>query len=270
MRMLGNVGLSSRKLPAHRAMLLVARETHAGLLPIDIAGLGHLGMYICVHGLVGFDSLRLFSRDSGDGICPQSETAISRWCQQTYPTCTWTRAEGGDVGTAYNTCGRCHRCLGRPRKRRVRSPFGPRSSNGQGRLTSHFIKSSTYEPNPSMILIRSATPWMDGLERRQHTSWSSQIFSWGIWPLAAANGSVAYLRRPFVREAHLRNTTELSPPSKVVPEVIVIALLAKALRERVVSPLLGVGHVRPGPQRPRDAHAVIVDLVAAANPAASR
>ena len=55
-------------------------------------------------------------------------------------------------------------------------------------------------------------------------------------------------------------------PADVVLQVVVVALLAETLRERMVLPLLGVADVGPVVERAGDADAVVIDLVAAANP----
>ena len=56
-------------------------------------------------------------------------------------------------------------------------------------------------------------------------------------------------------------------PADVVLQVVVVALLTEGLRERMVLPLLGVADVGPVVERAGDTDAVVVDLIAAANPA---
>jgi hypothetical protein len=110
--------------------------------------------------------------------------------------------------------------------------------------TSHFMNSLTYEPNPSMIYMVSIF----------HASRERGTYIVVIPDIQLGDLAIG-IRKGLSRV-----------PADVVLQVVVVTLLAETLRKRMVLPLLGVADVGPVVERTGDADAVVIDLVAAANP----
>lgn len=115
------------------------------------------------------------------------------------------------------------------------------------RKTEQRIKSSTYDPNPSMIC-------------REVSTWASSI----------GKDSIAYIMViPYVELSNLaigaRERLSAVPPDVVV-HIVLITLLPQRLWERILFSLVGVSDVSPRSERATHSNTIIIDLISTSNP----